>query len=190
LTSSSEIRYSIGEKLLIGLISDTHIAVPSSTLPPQIKEAFRGVDLILHAGDIWISSALDELQSIAPVIAAWGDDDMEIDLGQDKRMLRGHTLHLDGTTLWLTHIKPRYGLISPQDDWYPARPKNEDPEEPPQVVVSGHTHFPGIENYKGVLLVNPGSATMPSYVPKLGTVGLLNINSGKAEARIVPLEQP
>ncbi len=174
--------------MLIGLISDTHIAVPEITLPPQIKEAFRGVDLILHAGDIWISSALDELQSIAPVIAAWGDDDMEVDLGGDKRMLTGHTLHLDGITLWLTHIKPRYGLISPPDDWYPSRPKNEDPEEPPQVVVSGHTHFPGIENYKGVLLVNPGSATMPSYVPKLGTVALLNISSGRAEARILPLE--
>jgi len=188
LTGSLSIRYSIGGKLLIGLISDTHIAVPSKTLPPQIKKAFRGVDLILHAGDIWISSALDELESIAPVIAAWGDDDMEVDLGNDKRMLTGHTLHLDGITLWLAHIKPRYGLISPQDEWYSSWPKNEEPKDPPQVVVYGHTHFAKIEDYKGVLFVNPGSATLPSYVPKLGTVALLNISSGRAEARILPLE--
>jgi putative phosphoesterase len=175
-------------KLLIGLISDTHIAVPDKTLPPQIKEAFRGVDLILHAGDIWISSALDELESIAPVIAAWGDDDMEVDLGEDKRMLSGHALHFDGVTLWLAHIKPRYGLISPQDDWYSSWPKNEEPKDPPQVVVYGHTHFAKIEDYKGVLLVNPGSATLPNYVPKPGTVALLNISSGRAEARILPLE--
>lgn len=175
--------------MLIGLISDTHIAVPGKTLPPQIKEAFRGVDLILHAGDIWISSALDELEFIAPVIAAWGDDDMEADLGDDKRMLTGHALHLDGITLWLSHIKPRYGLISPQDQWYSSWPKNKATEEPlPRVVVYGHTHFATIEDYKGILMVNPGSATLPSYVPKPGTVALLNINSGRAEARILPLE--
>jgi len=40
--------------LLIGLLSDTHIALPSEALPPQVKGAFSGVDLILHAGDIWI----------------------------------------------------------------------------------------------------------------------------------------
>lgn len=184
----TRIVYSIHEELLIGLISDTHIAVPDKTLPPQVKEAFRGVDLILHAGDIWISSPLDELESIAPVIAAWGDDDMEVDLGNDKRMLSGHTLHLDGITLWLAHIRPPYGRMRPQDDWYSSRPKNEEPKDPPQVVVYGHTHFAKIEDYKGILLVNPGSATLPNYVPKLGTVALLNISSGRAEARILPLE--
>ena len=73
--------------MLIGLLSDTHIAFPSQPLPPQVLEAFRGVDLILHMGDVWIPSVLDELESIAPVIAAWGDDDMEADLGGDSRMM-------------------------------------------------------------------------------------------------------
>jgi hypothetical protein len=29
---------------------------------------------------------------------------------------------------------------------------------------------------------------MPSYIPKLGTVGLLEVSNGKAEARLVKLE--
>ncbi len=184
----ADIVYSSSGTLLIGLLSDTHIAFPGETLPPQIKDTFSNVDLILHAGDIWIPSVLDELESIAPVMAAWGDDDMEADLGGDSRMMKGHTLLLDGATLWLTHVKPRYGLINPKERLYSSRPAPADPEDPPDVVVFGHTHFATIEHYKDVLLVNPGSATAPNYVPKLGTVALLTINSGEVEARIVPLE--
>jgi len=181
----TNIIYSNGGKLLIGLISDTHIAFPNEKLPPQIKDAFPGVDLILHAGDIWIPSVLDELESIAPVMAAWGDDDMPADLGGDSRMLKGYSLILEGVTLWITHVKPRFALLDPDKELYNAQPVG--PKEPPGVVVYGHTHFAKIEHYDGTLLVNPGSATVPNYVPKLGTVALLTIESGEAEARLVPL---
>ena len=178
--------------MLIGLLSDTHIAWPEQTLPTQIKDAFRGVDMILHAGDIWISWVLDELESVAPVLAARGDDDMEVDIGNDSRVAKSQTLSVDGITIWVQHIKPRYGLIYPNEQSYSYSSslsgRDQDLEAPPDVVVFGHTHFAEIENYKGVLLVNPGSPTMPSYIPKLGTVGLLTVNSGKAEARIVQLE--
>ena len=174
--------------MLIGLLSDTHIAFPNETLPPQIKGAFSGVDLILHAGDIWIPSVLDELESVAPVMAAWGDDDMEADLGDDNRMMKGQSLVLDGITMWLTHVKPRNGLINPKEEVYSFNHSPEDPEDPPDVIVFGHTHFANIERYKDVLLVNPGSPTVPGYVPKLGTIALLTISSGEVEAHIVQLE--
>ena len=174
--------------LLIGLLSDTHIAFPYEALPPQVKDVFRGVDLILHAGDIWISKVLDELEAIAPVKAAWGDDDMDADLGGDARMMAGHILQLDGIKLWLTHIKPSYGRISPEGQSYPFKLKPQEPVDTPDIVIFGHTHFANVENYKDVLLVNPGSVTFPSYVPKLGTVGLLTLNPGKIDIRIVQLE--
>ncbi|MBA7664165.1 hypothetical protein ES703_72220 [subsurface metagenome] len=173
--------------MLIGLVSDTHIALPKEVLPPQIKTVFRGVDLILHAGDIWIPSVLDELETIAPVKAAWGDDDMKADLGDDKRMMEGHTLTFEGVTLWLIHEKPRYGLLNPEEGSYSSKSNDKNPD-PPDVVVFGHSHHRTIEHYKGVLLVNPGSPTVPDYIPKLGTVAFLTLNSGKAEARIVQLE--
>jgi putative phosphoesterase len=181
------IAYSNAGTLLIGLISDTHISLPNEKLPLQVRTAFSGVDLILHAGDIWIPSVLDELESIAPVMAAWGDDDLKADLGGDSRMMGGHTLSLDGVTLWLMHIKPPYGHISPKESLFSPKSASEGSKELPKVVVFGHTHSSMIERYKGVLLVNPGSANWPDYLPKLGTVALLTINSGEVEARIVSL---
>lgn len=171
--------------MLIGLISDTHIAFSDKVLPPQIKDIFRGVDLILHAGDIWIPSVLDELESIAPVVAAWGDDDLHDHLGSDERMVDDHLLPLDGSKLWLTHIRPRYALLNPNIEIYSPRP---DPEDIPDVVVYGHTHFATVDTYKGVLMVNPGSPTVPNYVPTLGTVALLTLDNGEAEAKIVSLK--
>lgn len=171
--------------MLIGLLSDTHIAFSEEVLPPQIYDAFKGVDLILHAGDIWIPSVLDELEKIAPVLAAKGDDDMEEDIGDDNRVAGRQTLFIEGLTLWLTHIKPRNGLINPTEDSYHSRSSNV---KSPDIVVFGHTHHAVIERYKDALLVNPGSPTLPGYIPKLGSVSLLTINSGKAEARFVQLE--
>jgi putative phosphoesterase len=174
--------------LLIGLISDTHIATPEEKLPLSIMKAFDGVDLILHAGDIWVPSALDELETVAPVIAAWGDDDMEADLGGDSRMVRDRVLSLGGITLWLEHISPPYGYIVPRENRFAWRQAGEEQPVPPDVVVSGHTHMPKIEKYKGVLLVNPGSATWPAYLPGPGTVALLTIGPSGVEAELVSLE--
>ena len=174
--------------MLIGLISDTHIATPDEKLPVQIKTAFDGVDLILHAGDICVPSVLDELEEIAPVKAAWGDDDIEADLSGDGRMMKERTLVLAGKTLWLSHIKPPYGLIVPRENRFASRHITEKVADPPDVVVFGLIHTPVIEHYQGVLLVNPGSATWPEYLPALGTVALLTIGSGGVEARIVQLE--
>ena len=59
----------------IGLLSDTHIPETEKKLPPELIEAFQGVDLILHAGDIYVPSVLDDLQRIAPVLDARGGAD-------------------------------------------------------------------------------------------------------------------
>ena len=63
--------------MLIGLISDTHIRIPghraglssltAEELPSEVKVAFTGVDLILHAGDIYTLPVLDDLETVAPV---------------------------------------------------------------------------------------------------------------------------
>ena len=100
------------------------------------------------------------------------------------------TLYLAGKTVWLSHIKPPYGHIVPRESRFASRHAVEEVPDPPDVVVFGHIHTPVIEHYKGVLIVNPGSATWPEYLPTLGTVALLTIGSGGVEARIVQLERP
>ncbi len=167
----------------IGLLSDTHIPEVAQALPPQIAEAFRDVDLILHAGDIYVPSVLDELERIAPVLAASGDDDLG-DVLTDRRVKSKHVLKLEGQTLWLVHERPcPYKFPSLQ-----ARnsPGQNDPDAP-DIVVFGHEHTTFIRDYGGVLFVNPGSPTFLNYRRGLGTVGILNIDSGQAQARILQL---
>jgi putative phosphoesterase len=54
----------------IGLISDTH-----GHLPGKVHDAFKTVDLILHAGDIGSQDIINELETIAPVYAVHGNID-------------------------------------------------------------------------------------------------------------------
>jgi len=165
--------------MLIGLISDTHIPEIAKTLPKQVREIFKGVDLILHAGDIFVDSVLEELATIAPVLAARGDDDYQI---RDKRMDEVQNLTLEGLNVYVIHSSQYFArdLIE--------HPEKHNLEKAPDVVVFGHTHRDVVQKVGRSLLVNPGSATFPYYQLRLGTIALLTIKSGKAEARIVLLQ--
>ena len=173
--------------LRIGLISDTHIPEAHPELWPQIHDAFNGVDLIFHAGDIHDLWVLDDLQTIAPVYAARGNG--EDGSGgrpvqpEDPRCRYAWTLQLEGLHVGLTHYVP-----------VPERPPNFTlerwierffPEQRPDVIVSGDTHVERIMTVDGVYCVNPGSALYPhNYDTQHGTIGFLDLNDGAAEAHI------
>ena len=168
-------------RMRIGLLSDTHIPEAEKALPSEVLEAFRGVDLILHAGDIYVPSVLDDLERIAPVLAARGDDDYGSTL-TDERVKEKHILELEGQTLWLMHQRPYY-LMSP---WWQDKVSSGQ-DNSPDIVVFGHEHRTDVQHVDGVLFVNSGSPTFLNYLRGLGTVGILEIDSGKADARIVRL---
>ena len=159
----------------IAFISDTHIPDDAPEIPRQVKQIFSDVDLILHAGDIYVSSVLDELESLAPVLAAQGDNDIEI-IG-DKRVKMKHMFTVDGFKIWLTHERR---WVWNKDDWLACRPN---------IVVVGHTHKTKVAYQKeGYLLINPGSPTFPNYKHVLGTVGILTLDSGKVKTDIIQLK--
>ena len=164
----------------IGLISDTHIPDVAGAIPQNVLRAFSGVDLILHAGDIQVASVLDELESLAPVLAARGDDDYQI---QDNRINEAQNLKVEGLDLYLIHSSQYWArdLIT--------HPEKHNLEKAPDIVVFGHTHRDIVKTVGKSLLVNPGSATFPYYQLRLGTVALLTISSGKAEAHIIRLQE-
>jgi len=164
----------------IGLLSDTHIPEARSGLPPEVKKAFEGVDLILHAGDIYALSVLDELEEIAPVLAALGDDDYP---APDDRLQEIHTLKLEGQTLWLVHM--RHMLFSPSRLGLNGNPSEQ--EHTPTIVVFGHEHRTVVESSRGAFYVCPGSPTLLHYHRGLGTVGILELDSGKATIQIMQL---
>lgn len=165
----------------IGLISDTHIPQAAKFMPPQVKEAFQKVDLILHAGDIYLLSVLDELEQIAPVLAARGNGDTK--LPPDPRIKESQVLTLEGMSLGMTH-----SVEYPEPPWCTIEKAMErEFGGPVEIIVSGDTHVAIVESYKGILIINPGSPTLPNGMYQLGTVGLLEISSGRVEARIIQL---
>lgn len=168
--------------MLIGVISDSHIRVPGTrvglstltaeNLPRQVLAAFKGVDLILHAGDIYTVPVLDRLETVAPVLASEGDDD-PFEIVNDPRVKHEHFLKFEGKRIWLSH----YGPLDEQTIL-----------ETPDIVIYGHTHRHAMERKNGTLFLNPGSCNFPKYIHVLGTVALLSIKNNKVDAEIIQLE--
>jgi len=167
----------------IGLISDTHIPEVEKELPVQVLDAFQGVDLILHAGDIYDLKVLDALEEIAPVLAAKGDDDYARAHGRVKVR---HSLDIEGKRLWLAHIRPAF--LAERSWLEMTLPKPEVEEEGnPDIFVFGHEHITVLENKDGTLYINPGSPTLLNYKRGLGTVAILEVKSGEPEVEIIQL---
>ena len=165
----------------VGLLSDTHVPDAVRELPMlELRKAFEGVELVLHAGDIYFTSVLDDLATIAPVVAALGDDDSVATMERDQRIKSKHVLTLEGHRLWLVHQRP-YGLGQPT--FSPSEKKDELPE----IVVFGHEHRTTVQQSNGILFVNPGSPTFLNYQRGLGTVGILDVNDGQMHVQIVHL---
>ena len=172
----------------IGLISDTHIPQAADQLPDEVFKAFSSVDLILHAGDIYQKSVLDELENLAPVLAAEGDDDYP-DTIRDKRVKEKHVLQVEGKTIWLIHENPfnSYAMISQPKSWesYTRHKRGEIPK--PDVIVFGHEHRTHTETVDDILMISPGSPTFLHYKKGLGTVGILDISNDQIAYQIINL---
>lgn len=162
----------------VGLISDTH--VPVAPLFAEVKDALRGVDLILHAGDIVLSRVLDELEEIAPVYAAQGNHDGH--LTEDPRVKPVHLLDLEGFRVALLHV---FEPLSASQEWLSAMIGGGWAD----VVVHGDSHLEEVELAYGALCINAGSATLPrNRAPRPGHVGYLTLERGKPpECEIIDL---
>jgi hypothetical protein len=146
----------------IGVVADTHCPEFADHLPPRVGEVLRGVDLILHAGDINEASTLAELGRIAPVEAVRGDHDTSLGVlprsrevtVEGKRIVvvhgdRSRWLEEPQTLLWtlsLGYFHPHSGLARSLRRRFPDA----------DVIVFGHTHRAHSEVIDGALLFNPG----------------------------------
>jgi uncharacterized protein len=174
----------------IGLISDTHIPEACEHLPPRVFEVFRGVDAIMHAGDVYVNRVLDELQNIAPVIAALGNGDEGLDghkhkLEPDERVREAHLVEVDGVRIGLVHALPTPDETS-EEVFQRAMTRHFGGAV--DIVVQGHSHVEGVVRYGSTLVVNPGSATLPHNLVDIpGTVAILEIGAGGISAEIIQL---
>ena len=128
----------------IGIISDTH-----DHFDPRLPELFRGVDHILHAGDIGPYTLLRQLEAIAPVTAVLGNNDLGLPLEVCQ------VLELGRKKFLLQHIVNPRAL----SDALTRRLAREQPD----VVVFGHSHRAFAESYGPTLFLNPGYAGRPRF---------------------------
>jgi uncharacterized protein len=139
---------------MIGLIADTHGLMRESAL-----KALRGVDLILHAGDVGRLDVLDALRELAPVNAVAGNVDVP-----DAGLPASFDTELLGQRIHMSH---GHELGSPTPEALVARYDAD-------ILIYGHTHRALVKELRGTLVINPGAAGAARF--KIGpSVALLSL---------------
>lgn len=147
---------------MIAVLADTHMPKGKRALPQACVEKIREAEAVIHAGDFFAASVLEELRQLCPVVlAVHGNVDepalreglpesIEVEVG-------GHTvavIHDSGPGKGrLTRMRTRF----PQAD----------------AVVFGHSHLPLHEEEDGFQIFNPGSPTERRRAPR-HSMGLLH----------------
>jgi hypothetical protein len=145
----------------IGVVADTHCPEFLERLPDRLFEVLRGVDLVIHAGDVTGKETLAALSAIAPVEAVRGDHDADSGLPisrevtvEGRRIVvvhgnRGRWVEEPQTLLWtltLGAYQPHAGLVHDLQRRFAGA----------DAIVFGHTHRPHIETLNGTVMFNPG----------------------------------
>ena len=151
----------------IGVISDTH-----SFLDPRVPSLFKGVEHILHGGDIGPSTLIYQLENIAPVTAVLGNTDAGIDYKETEIVL------LSGRKFLVHHI---VDMHEPHEV-IATRIKREVPD----VVIFGHTHKQHNQVVGSTLYFNPGYAGKPRFnMPR--SMAILHCEPSGIRAEFIPL---
>lgn len=147
-----------------GLVADTH-----GLMRPEALAALRGVAGILHAGDVGGRrddgrAVLAALGAVAPVTVVRGNNDR---LGFADVPTRADVA-IEGVLVHLVH------------DVADALPGAA------RVVVSGHSHRPGVVERDGKLWVNPGSCG-PRRFSLPVSVGVLVVDGTDVRVELLQL---
>jgi putative phosphoesterase len=147
----------------IGVVADTHCPEFLDRLPDRLFEVLRGVDLVIHAGDVNGQETVTALAAIAPVEAVRGDHDNASGDWPLSRVVtvegrhivvvhgnRNRLIEEPQTLLWTLSLgayRAHAGL--PRS----LRRRFGDAD----AIVFGHTHRAHVETLDGTLMFNPGA---------------------------------
>lgn len=147
----------------IGIISDTH-----GLVRPQALELLTGVELIVHAGDIGKPEVLEQLQSLAPVIAVRGN----VDKGSwADPLAETETFSVAGKQFLVIHnIAELDPAVAGEND----------------AIIFGHSHKPCNEVRDSVLYFNPGSAGPRRFKLPIA-LGILSVTSNEVEGKVLEI---
>ncbi|MBT8235080.1 MAG: metallophosphatase family protein [Bacteroidia bacterium] len=126
------------------LLSDTH-----GHMDEAILKYAEAADEIWHAGDIGSLSVTDQLATVKPLKAVYGNIDDALVRGEFPLDLRFRCEDVD---VWITHIGGYPGR-------YSQHVRELIRENPPKLFICGHSHILKVMNDAklGLLHMNPGA---------------------------------
>ena len=158
-------------KLLI--FSDSHYRTEPMY---SVAEKYSSViDGIIHLGDC--TEDISGFKTICPDIHIYnvrGNNDYENGCPAER------TVPIAGHTIFMTHGHRQRVYYNTDTLYYTAAQNGAD------IALFGHTHVPYLQNENGILIMNPGSISLPrSSVEK--SFAFLTFENRKAEAVIMKI---
>jgi uncharacterized protein len=153
--------------VIVAVIADTHLPRGSRRLPAACVDAIAAADLLLHAGDVATASALADIRSIGPPVAAVSGnvDDAEL----RRELPASLELTIEGVNLGVIHdAGPARGRLARMRRQFPGA----------DAVIFGHTHAPALLGESGFQLFNPGSPTERRRAP-YRAMGVVEVKDGR-----------
>ena len=151
------------------VFSDSHDRV--SLMEDLTKKYLSRIDCIIHLGDCTEdTAALRELGK--PLFQVRGNNDY------DSLYPLEHTVSLAGKRIYMTHGHRQKVYWNTDVLYYTAAQEQAD------VALFGHTHVPYLENEGGIIIMNPGSISLPRGGNGL-TFGFLTVEGGKITASVM-----
>ena len=150
------------------VFSDSHDRV--SLMEDLTKKYLSRIDCIIHLGDCTEdTAALRELGK--PLFQVRGNNDY------DSLYPLERTVSLAGKRIYMTHGHRQKVYWNTDVLYYTAAQEQAD------VALFGHTHVPYLENEGGIIIMNPGSISLPRGGNGL-TFGFLTVEGGKITASV------
>jgi putative phosphoesterase len=164
---------------VIAVIADTHMPRGGRRLPERCRELLGAAEAVIHAGDFFAVSALEELEALCPLVHAVHGNVDEPTLRE--RLPERTLIEVGGHAVGLVHdAGPAKGRL--------ARLRAAFPEA--RAVVFGHSHLPLHErDADGFQIFNPGSPTERRRAPRR-SMGLLEAGASGVEFEHVWLTGP
>jgi putative phosphoesterase len=150
----------------IGVISDTH-----GSLRPAAIRVLKGCSQIIHAGDLGDPKILIELKKIAPVSVVRGNIDQGV---WAQSLPETEIVSIGNLQIYVLHNLDSLDLDPVKSGF--------------QIVISGHTHKPKLEEKNNVRYLNPGSAGPRRFNLPI-TLAILDIELSEIQVRFVDLEK-
>lgn len=166
--------------LTLGVIADTHIYPYSRrVIPDPVVRLFERaqVDLLVHLGDANSRSVLEELGEVAPVIAVPGNND-------DDEL--HDTLP---ASVCFTVGRFRFGVIHGHGGKSAKQVATDTFVGKVECALFGHSHIPLMEEKRGTVLFNPGSATDRRWHEHFG-VGIIWVTEGSIDPELILYTDP